>query len=47
MTALLESCGFAMVEHVAQRDQVDATLWQRSDGLRPNALSQLARAKVP
>jgi methyltransferase (TIGR00027 family) len=47
MTTLLESCGFAVVEHLTQRDQVDPALWQRSDGLRPNALSQLARAKVP
>ncbi|HKS51005.1 MAG TPA: class I SAM-dependent methyltransferase [Pseudonocardiaceae bacterium] len=46
MAALLDSCGFAVVEQVAQREQVNAALWRRSDGLRPSALSQLAQARV-
>ncbi|MGA9311780.1 MAG: SAM-dependent methyltransferase [Pseudonocardiaceae bacterium] len=47
MAALLDSCGFAVIAQVAQRDQVDAALWNRSDGLRPIGLSQLVRAQLP
>jgi methyltransferase (TIGR00027 family) len=44
MTALLASHGFAQVDHVSQRDAVDAALWQRSDSLRPLNLSNIAHA---
>lgn len=47
MSTLLQSCGFSALEHVSQREQADAEVWQRSDGLHPIGLSQLARAVVP
>ncbi|MGH3846686.1 MAG: class I SAM-dependent methyltransferase [Pseudonocardiaceae bacterium] len=47
MTAVLDSCGFAVLEQVGQREQVDAVLWERSDGLHPIGLSQLARVSLP
>jgi methyltransferase (TIGR00027 family) len=46
MTALLEGHGFGAVEHVRQRDSIPAALWDRTDSLRPAALSVLARATV-
>ena len=46
MTALLEQHGFGLIEHVHQRDSVPAALWDRTDSLRPAALSVLARATV-
>ena len=46
LTALLESRGFGAVRHVRQRDSVAPELWQRSDVLRPQQLSMLARATV-
>lgn len=46
MSGLLEGSGFERPEHVAQRDAIDATLWQRTDSLRPAKLSRLARASV-
>ncbi|HEY8044683.1 MAG TPA: class I SAM-dependent methyltransferase [Streptosporangiaceae bacterium] len=46
MTALLEDHGFGAVEHVRQRDSIPAALWDRTDSLRPAALSVLARATV-
>ncbi len=46
MSALLEQHGFESVEHVRQRDAVDAAAWDRSDSLRPFALSVLAQATV-
>ena len=46
MATLLKSCGFSVFEQVSQREQVDAVVWQRSDGLHPIELSQLARAVV-
>lgn len=47
MTALLEQHGFGLIDHVRQRDCVPATLWDRTDSLRPADLSVLARATVP
>ena len=47
MTALLEGHGFGAVEHVRQQDSIPAALWDRTDSLRPAALSVLARATVP
>ena len=46
MSALLEGHGFGAVEHVRQRDSIPATLWKRTDSLRPAGLSVLARATV-
>ena len=46
MTALLEQHGFGLIEHVHQRDSIPAALWDRTDSLRPAALSVLARATV-
>jgi methyltransferase (TIGR00027 family) len=44
MTALLTSHGFGSIEHVRQRDAVDAALWDRTDSLRPSDLALIARA---
>ncbi|MCP2258888.1 methyltransferase, TIGR00027 family [Streptoalloteichus tenebrarius] len=46
MSALLEEHGFVVVEHVGQRDSVDAALWERTDALRPAELANLVRARV-
>ena len=46
MSALLEGHGFGLIEHVQQRDSIPAALWDRTDSLRPTALSVLARATV-
>jgi methyltransferase (TIGR00027 family) len=46
MSALLEERGFEVIEHVRQRDAIDAALWNRSDPLRAYDLSLLARASV-
>jgi hypothetical protein len=47
MSALLERNGCATVRHVRQQDVGDAATWDRSDSLRPAALSVLAHAMVP
>ncbi len=47
MSALLDGHGFGAVEHVRQRDSIPAALWDRTDSLRPAALSVLARATIP
>jgi O-methyltransferase involved in polyketide biosynthesis len=46
MCTLLEDRGFGRVEHIRQRDTVDAAVWLRTDSLRPSNLSVLARATV-
>ena len=46
MSALLERHGFGAIAHVRQRDSVPAALWDRTDALRPAALSVLARATL-
>jgi methyltransferase (TIGR00027 family) len=46
MSALLADHGFGSVEHVRQRDAVDAALWDRTDSLRPSDLAFIARASV-
>jgi methyltransferase (TIGR00027 family) len=43
---LLAAHGLKPIEHVHQRDAIDAALWRRSDSLRPTELSMLARAQV-
>ncbi|WP_424528191.1 class I SAM-dependent methyltransferase [Sphaerisporangium viridialbum] len=47
MASLLKAHGFDVVEHARQRDAVDASLWDRSDALRPYDLSLLTHARVP
>ena len=44
---LLAAHSLEPIEHVHQRDAIDAALWRRSDSLRPTELSMLARAQVP
>lgn len=44
MAALLREHGLEVVEHVRQRETVDAALWNRADPLRPSDLSILTRA---
>jgi methyltransferase (TIGR00027 family) len=46
MSALLADRGFERVEHVRQRDTVDAGWWRRTDSLRPSNLSVIARATL-
>jgi methyltransferase (TIGR00027 family) len=46
MSALLSGSGFTDVRHANQRDAIDAPLWNRTDVLRPAALSMLTRATV-
>ena len=46
MSGLLAEHGFGSVEHVRQRDTVDAATWHRSDSLRPIDLSRIAHATV-
>jgi O-methyltransferase involved in polyketide biosynthesis len=46
MSGLLEENGFGSIEHVRQRDTVEAAVWDRSDSLRPIDLSRLAHATV-
>ncbi|WP_328412007.1 class I SAM-dependent methyltransferase [Nocardia sp. NBC_00403] len=46
LTLLLERHGFAVAEHVSQREAVDAALWQRRDALHPADLCRLVRATV-
>jgi len=43
---LLAARGMAVVEDLGRKDQVDASLWQRTDGLRPHELGRVARAVV-
>jgi methyltransferase (TIGR00027 family) len=44
MQAMLSEQGFAVLEHVRQRDAVPGELWERSDPLRPGDLSVITRA---
>jgi methyltransferase (TIGR00027 family) len=46
MSSLLGEHGFDVVEHVHQRDAIDAALWKRSDALQPSDLSLLTHARV-
>jgi hypothetical protein len=43
---LLAARGLVVTEDVGRRDQVDPSLWERSDGLRPHELGRLALAVV-
>lgn len=46
MAGLLGARGLHVAEDVGRREQVDASLWRRSDGLRPHELGRLARVGV-
>jgi methyltransferase (TIGR00027 family) len=46
LSALLVEHGLTVVAHVAERDMVDAALWERTDALRPADLAVLAHALV-
>jgi methyltransferase (TIGR00027 family) len=43
---LLAAHGMVVTEDVGRRDQIDVSLWERSDGLRPHELGRLVRAAV-
>ena len=45
MSDLLAGHGFMSLAHVPQRDTVDPACWDRTDGLRPSALSWLVHAR--
>ena len=42
---LLVAHGFSPLAHVPQRDTVDPACWDRTDGLRPSALSWVVHAR--
>lgn len=46
LTAALRHAGFTDVTHRTQRDAIDPVLWDRTDALRPMALSGLVQAAV-
>ena len=46
LSGLLEDHGMKVAEQARQQDAVPATLWRRSDALRPLDLCRLARATV-
>ncbi|WP_327139848.1 class I SAM-dependent methyltransferase [Nocardia sp. NBC_01327] len=46
VTELLERHGFAVAEHISQRQAVDSALWQREDALHPADLCRLVWATV-
>ncbi|WP_372664958.1 class I SAM-dependent methyltransferase [Amycolatopsis kentuckyensis] len=47
MADLLRAAGFEVVEQAGQRESVAPELWNRTDALRPAALSALAHARIP
>lgn len=46
MSGLLAARGMVVIDDVGRRDQINASLWERSDGLRPHELGRLVRAVV-
>ena len=46
MEELLNDCGFDVIEQVGQEQWIDASLWERSDDLKPFHAPMLARAVV-
>ncbi len=46
MSELLSEAGFEVVEQLGQRGAIDASLWNRSDGLKPSELWTIARARM-
>ncbi|WP_410586906.1 class I SAM-dependent methyltransferase [Amycolatopsis sp. lyj-23] len=47
LATLLRDAGFEVVEQAGQQHSIAAELWQRTDALRPAALSALAHARLP
>lgn len=47
LAELLRETGFDVVEQAGQRESVEPRLWDRTDALRPAALSALAHARIP
>jgi methyltransferase (TIGR00027 family) len=45
MSKLLAEAGFRVVEQRGQRSAIDASLWNRSDGLKPSELWMMAHAR--
>ncbi len=46
ISGLLAARGMTVLDDVGRSNQIDAALWERSDGLRPHELGRLARAIV-
>jgi methyltransferase (TIGR00027 family) len=46
IATMLHESGYTVVEHVRQRDMIDASLWDRRDCLRPTELAVITRASV-
>jgi methyltransferase (TIGR00027 family) len=47
VTELLSDHGFQLIEHVRQRETLDAAEWDRQDALKPSDLSRIAHARLP
>ncbi len=47
MADLLREAGFEVVEQAGQRESVPPELWNRTDALRPAALSAVTHARIP
>jgi len=43
---MLGARGIVMIEDLGRREQVDASLWRRTDALRPHELGRVAHAVV-
>jgi methyltransferase (TIGR00027 family) len=46
IAGLLTARGMTVIDDVGRRDQIDSSLWKRSDELHPHQLGRLARAVV-
>jgi methyltransferase (TIGR00027 family) len=46
VSGLLAARGMVVIDDVGRRDQINASLWERSDGLRPHELGRVVRAAV-
>ena len=42
----LASCGMAVLDDVGRREQIDGSLWSRSDALVPHRLGRIVHARV-
>lgn len=46
MEGTVRNIGLDVTEDVGRKEQIDASLWERSDGRRPHELGRLAHAGV-
>lgn len=46
MSRLFAARGMVVIDDVGRRDQINASLWERSDGLRPHELGRIVRAVI-